>query len=297
MRRHTWLVLAIILAGVPWTTGCQTNSLTGKRNFMLISEAEDISLGQQAAPGVAAEMGGTYGDPAIRAYVQKVGGKVAAEAVKCGSYAYPFTFDVLDTDVANAFALPGGSIYITRGLLFQMQNEAELAGVLAHEVTHVSARHSAQQISKQVGAEIVLSVLKGAGSAKSGGSTATSGGDTVGGVAKIVGGILSLKYSRDNEYEADSFGTRFAIQAGYSPGGLIRIMEMFMAEEKASGGNTPAFLRTHPYPEDRIKSIRTLLNEKYPTALNDSKLTLGREAYQQNVLSRAGLVKQYSKAK
>jgi predicted Zn-dependent protease len=296
MQRRTWLVLAIILAAVPWTAGCQTNSLTGKRNFMLITEAEDISLGQQAAPGVASEMGGTYGDPTIRSYVQRVGGKVAAEAVKCGSYAYPFTFDVLDADMANAFALPGGSIFVTRGLLFQMQNEAELAGVLAHEVTHVSARHSAQQISKQVGAEIVLSVLKGAGSSQSGGG-ATGSGDTVGSVAKVVGGIISLKYSRDNEYEADSFGTQFAIQAGYSPGGLVRVMEMFMAEEKASGGSTPAFLRTHPYPDDRIKSIHTLLNEKYPTALSDPKLTLGREAYQQNVLSRAGMVKQYSKAK
>lgn len=294
MHRHRFVLLAIVLVAAPLAApGCSTNALTGKRNFMLISPSEDITLGQQAAPGVSGELGGPYGDPVMKQYVQAVGRKVAAEALKSGSYEYPFTFDVLDTDVVNAFALPGGPIFVTRALLFQMQDESELAGVLAHEVTHVAARHSAQAISKQVGAEIVLSVLKTAAGEKASGTAGTAAD-----LAKVVGGLISLKYTRDNETESDTFGTQFAVQAGYTPAGLIRVMEMFMQQEAASGGSGgPAFLRTHPYPDDRIVNIRNVIAKKYPSALTDPRLAAGREAYQQNVLSRKSLLKQYSKAK
>lgn len=293
MQRHSVLLCLVVFALVPVVTGgCSTNPLTGKRSLMLLSEAQEIQLGQQAAPETAGELGGPYADPVIKAYVQGVGRKVAAEALKV-SHDYPYAFDVLDTDMINAFALPGGPIFITRGLLFQMQDESQLAGVLAHEVTHVAAQHSAQRISKAVGAEFILSVLK---AASGGGESAGGAESTAGNLAKIAAGLISLKYSRDDETEADYYGVDFMVRAGYQPTGMVHVMEMFERMEQEAGSGGPEFLRTHPNPENRAAAIRQVIDDKHPGAQADSKLTVGREAYQQNVLSRRHLVKTYSKA-
>ena len=294
MQRRSVLLCLVVFALVPVVTGgCSTNPLTGKRSLMLLSEAEEVQLGQQAAPETAGELGGPYGDPVIKAYVQGVGRKVAAEALKV-SYDYPYTFDVLDTDMVNAFALPGGPVFVTRGLLFEMQDESQLAGVLAHEVTHVAAQHSAQRISKAVGAEFILSVLKAAAGK---GESADGGESTAGNIAKIAAGLISLKYSRDDETEADLYGVGFMVRAGYQPTGMVRVMEMFERMEQEAGSGGSEFLRTHPNPKNRAGAIREAIDEKHPGAATDPKLTVGRETYQQKVLSRRHLVKTYSKAK
>jgi len=293
MQRRGVLLCLVVFALVPVATGgCSTNPLTGKRSFMLLTVADEIQLGREAAPEMTNELGGTYADPVISAYVQGVGRKVAAEALKVSSD-YPYTFDVLDTDVVNAFALPGGPVFITRGLLWQMQDESQLAGVLAHEVTHVAAQHSAQRISKAVGAEVILSVLKAAAGK---GESADGSSSTAADIAKIVAGLVSLKYSRDDETEADLYGVDFMVRAGYQPTGLVRVMEMFKRLEQEAGSGGPEFLRTHPNPKNRAAAIREAINEKHPGAETDPKLTVGRESYQKNVLSRQHLVKTYSKA-
>jgi predicted Zn-dependent protease len=288
MRCRTIVVLALVLAIAPAAApGCATNPLTGKKEFMLLSPEDELALGQQAAQPTAEELGGPYADPVIRQYVQAVGQRVAAEALKV-SYPYEYTFDVLDTEMVNAFALPGGPIFVTRGLLFSMSDESQLAGVLAHEVTHVAARHSAQQISTAMGAQFILSVLGAAGG---------EGGGYAGNLAKIVGGLVSLKYSRSDETQADSYGVDFAVRAGYQPMALVHVMELFKRMEEEGGGGGPEFLRSHPLPDNRIENIRNIISQKYPGAATDPRFVVGREAYQKNVLSRKNLVTTYSKSK
>lgn len=288
MRCRTTIILALILALAPAVApGCAKNPLTGKKEFMLLSAEDELALGQQAAQPTAEELGGPYADPVIRQYVQAVGQRVAAEALKV-SYPYEYTFDVLDTDMVNAFALPGGPIFVTRGLLMKIDDESQLAGVLAHEVTHVAARHSARQISTAMGAQFILSVLGAAGGSQ--------GGGYAGNLGKIVGGLVRLKYGRDDETQSDTYGVDFAVRAGYQPTGLVRVMEMFKRMEEEGGGGGPEFLRSHPLPDNRIENIRGIISQKYPGAPTDPRLVVGREAYQKNVLSRRNLVKTYSKS-
>lgn len=296
MHRRTLVALVVVIAAVSLVApGCATNPLTGKRNFMVLSPEDEISLGLEAKPQFVDEFGGPYADPVVQQYVAEVGRKVAAEALKA-SHGYEYSFTVVDSDVVNAFALPGGPICITRGLLFELGDESELAGILAHEATHVAARHSAQQISREMGASFILSVVSAiASKGESGGSTSSETAQTL---AKLVAGLASLKYSRDHETEADLYGVDFMVGAGYQPEGLVRVMQMFEAMEKeADGGGGPEFLRTHPNPENRAESIREVIRSKHPGAPTDGSLTVGREAYQKHVLSRRNLVKEYSKPK
>jgi predicted Zn-dependent protease len=272
-------------------TGCATNPLTGKRDFMLLTVNQEIALGLEAAPQFVDEFGGPYGDPVIQAYVEEVGRKTAAQAL-AASHPYQYSFTVVDSDVVNAFALPGGPVCITRGLLFELSDESQLAGVLAHECTHVAARHSAKQISRQMGASFVLELVAAiAGGGESAGSS-TYAAD----LAKLVAGLASLRYSRQMETEADNFGVDFMTRAGYQPLGMVGVMAMFEAKEQEAGGGGPEFLRTHPYPENRIVNIRAAIDERHPAAPTNAQLRTGRDTYQQKVLARRGLVGTYSKS-
>lgn len=287
--RSVMFALAVFVLVPIATSGCSTNPLTGKPAFMLLTVDEEIQLGREAGPEIEKEFGGRYDDPVIDRYVQTVGRKLAAVALE-SSFPYQYTFTVLDSDVINAFALPGGPVYVTRGLLMELSDESQLAGVLGHECTHIAAQHSAKRISSQLGAGFILSVLSSAagGGGESAGST-TSGGNAVEGLAQIVAGLVSLKYSRDDETEADTYGVDFMVRAGYQPEGLVRVMQMFEEKEQEAGAGGFEFLRTHPNPGNRIENIRGIISDKHPSASTDPRLTVGRDAYQQNVLSRLGV--------
>ena len=196
------------------------------------------------------------------------------------SLPYEYTFGVLDNDMVNAFALPGGPIYVTKGLLFNLENESQLAGVLAHEVTHVAGQHSAAAVSNQLGAAIVLQAAIAA-------LTRTSGETVAGGAAQaaqVAEGLRQMSYSRSHEREADIYGLQYLVAAGYQPQGIVDVMRLF--ERMEGAGRTPEFLRTHPNPGNRIEYLEQEIRRNYPDAANNPNLVVGRERYQQQVLSR-----------
>ncbi len=282
------VLVGLLAAG---SAGCATNPVTGERKFMLLEPEQDAEIGRAAGPELAKEFGGPYADPVVQKYVEAVGARVAVQAKEVG-YPYEYSFTVLDSDVVNAFALPGGPIYVTRGLLFAMEDESQLAAVLSHEATHVAARHSAHQLSRELGAGFILSVLGAiAGKGDSGGGTSYGYAKDV---AKLVGALARLRYSRQQETEADLYGLDFLRRAGYQPMGMVDLMEVFQQREQETGGGGLEFFRTHPSPKNRIADIRSKIRAAYPGAMDDDRLRVGREAYRENVLSRRELTDRFS---
>jgi predicted Zn-dependent protease len=258
--------LAVLLAG------CPEIGPTGKRAFIPFSWEDEIALGREAAPELEKEFGGPIDDMALQAYVKTVGERIAASSYYPD---LPYTFTALDSEVVNAFALPGGPVYVTRGLLEKMESEAELAAVLGHEVAHVTNRHSAQQIGRQMGFSVVLQVI-GAIASRRGGGT---GGEGIEKLGEVVAGLINLKYSRGMESEADRFGLDYLVAAGYRPAGMVGLLTTFTEME---GGRPPEFLSTHPNPDNRIGDVRQMIADKYATVGG----VVNEAEYRRKVLSR-----------
>ncbi|HMI30343.1 MAG TPA: M48 family metalloprotease [Candidatus Limnocylindrales bacterium] len=221
--------------------GCATNPATGQRQISFVSTGKEAAMGRESDPAII-EQYGLYGDSAVAHYVDSVGQKL-------GSVSHLPTlgwhFRVLDSPVVNAFAIPGGYIYITRGILAYLNSEAQLAGVLGHEIGHVTARHSAQQITRSEIAGVGL----------------LAGAVFVGALRPYTGlasqglGLLFLKYSRDNETQADELGVGYATRAGYDPREIPATYSMLKRVAERQGSDLPSFYSTHPDPGDR--EIRT----------------------------------------
>lgn len=254
MRRRRLLVAAIVLGLAPLPSACSrvVNPATGESELTAMSPQQELKVGREQHPQVMAEFGGPYPDPALQAYVQQVGQQLAAVAELPD---LPFTFTLLNSEIVNAFALPGGYVYVTRGLLALADDEAELAGVLAHEIGHVTARHSAQRYSRGVLAQgglalgtIVAGVLGGGAAAEAVGQ---AGG--VGVQAWLAG------YSRDQEFQADDLGARYLARAGYDPGAMPSFLEKLerndaLARQLAGRDDAAAvsWFATHPGTPDRV---------------------------------------------
>jgi predicted Zn-dependent protease len=234
-------ILAALLLLGQTLGGCATNPVTGKKQISLVSEGKELQMGAEADPAVISEYG-LYSDQEIQRYVDGVGQKLA-KVSHLPSLAWHFR--VLDSPVVNAFAIPGGYIYITRGILAYMNSEAQLAGVLGHEIGHVTARHSAQQITRQQIAGI--GVLAGA--------VFVSAFRPYSGIAQQGMGLLFLKYSRDNESQADELGVGYASKAGFDPREIPATYATLKRIGERAGSSLPNFLSTHPDPGDR--EIRT----------------------------------------
>src|SRR5213595_4027039 len=183
-----------LLAGLG-AGACAVNPATGSRQLMLISESQEIAMGRDYDRQVGASIG-LYPDSGLQRYLQQFGTRLAATSERPN---LPWTFRVVDDPVVNAFALPGGFIYVTRGIFAHLNSEAELAGVVGHEIGHVTARHSVSQLSKQQLAQLGLAV----------GSIASPELGRYAGLAGQAFGVLFLKYSRDNESQADDLGLRY----------------------------------------------------------------------------------------
>jgi len=244
MRKSALAVFlpALILSAL----SCAVNPVTGKRELSLISEQEEITLGKQTDAEIRLQYG-VYEDPALNAYVQGVG-------TALGPYTHRknlvYRFAVLDTPVVNAFAVPGGYIYLTRGILALMSSEAEMAVVLGHELGHVNARHSVRRMSEMMLAQVGLAV----------GSALSETFAQVSGLAGVGMQLLFLKYSRDDEYQADSLGVEYARMGAYNPGEMIGFFGSLEKLGDLSGGHSlPGFLSTHPLTKDRIQKVRTML--------------------------------------
>ena len=245
MRRAQLVIAAIIalMAVISYFGSTSVNPLTGEKQRVALSPEQEVALGYRSAPQMAAQMGGLSQNEKARALVRQVGERLVARSLAAKS-PYKFSFHVLaDARTVNAFALPGGPIFITEGLLRQLKSEAELAGVLGHEIGHVIARHSSERLAKQQLTQGLLSAL-----------VVGSGDYTTAQIGQVVGSMIHMSYGRDDELESDALGIRIMAEGGYDPRALIRVMEVLA---KASGGSRqPEFFSTHPAPENRIARIK-----------------------------------------
>ncbi len=273
MRLTIWLGCAAMMLAM--LVGCQMNPATGQRNFNVFSEGQEIRLGAEAQPEFLRDYGGPIPSPAVQAYVNNLGQQLARESERAG---LPWEFHVVDSNVINAFALPGGKIFLTRGILAKFKSEAELAGVLGHEIGHVTAQHMGQQMSQRL---VVSGVLIGLGVAA---QTSDEDWLKIMGVGTQIGGSLYLlSFGRDQEMQADELGVRYMTRLGYNPMGLVRVMEMFREEESA-GGRPPEFLSTHPAPQSRIDRLMSHIEMRYPDYNDTSRYRMDEANYKRMVL-------------
>ena len=225
-------------------TGCAVNPATGQRQFMLISESEEIEMGREA-DGPITESLGLYESEALQATVSDLGNEMASRSERP---ALPWSFKLVDDPMVNAFALPGGFIFITRGIMAALNSEAELAGVIGHEIGHVTARHSASQMSSQQLQQIGLGV----------GSILSSDVASVAGVLSAGLGLLNMRYSRGDESQSDELGVRYMSRAGYDPNALVGVFQT-LALAGGGGGSVPEWASTHPDPVNREEDIREII--------------------------------------
>ncbi len=242
------LVVVALFSGL---AGCMTNPTTGERQFNLMSMDQEIQIGREADTQISDTMG-LYPDEALQDYVSGIGLPMGANSEWPD---LPWTFRVIDEATVNAFALPGGHIYVTRGILAHFNNEAQLAGVLGHEIGHVTARHASNRISKMQVAQlgVGLAVLVDPELQR---------------IAPLAGAgmqLLFLSFSRGDENESDELGVRYMADAGYDPEALIGVMET-LRRVSASGDGTrlPEWQATHPYPENRKENIREHIRDLEP---------------------------------
>jgi predicted Zn-dependent protease len=244
-RQHRGSGAAAAALGLAFLASCVVNPATGERQLTLMSEGQEIQMGQDADPDIVASMG-LYPDQGLQTYVQELGEELATSSERPD---LPWTFRVLDDPVINAFALPGGYIYVTRGILAYLDSEAELAGVLGHEIGHVTARHSVNQISRAQVAQLGLGV----------GMILAPELQQFEGLASASLGLLFLKFGRDDERQADELGVRYMSRLGYDPAQLSGVMGMLgRVTAGGEGGRTPEWLSTHPNPENREATILRL---------------------------------------
>jgi predicted Zn-dependent protease len=224
---------------------CATNPVTGKRELSLVSESQEISMGRSYAGQVAQETG-VYPDSAVQSYVSGIGLEMARASERPR---LPWTFTVMDDPQVNAFALPGGFIFVTRGILTHMNSEAELATVVGHEIGHVTARHSVQQMTRQQLAQIGL---------MAGAVASDKIAQNLGVISQGLG-VLFLKYGRDDESQADGLGFRYALNDGYDVREMVGMFRILQRISAKSGQRVPEWQSTHPDPGNRIQATEQRL--------------------------------------
>ena len=243
--RILWSVLALVLI-----VGCATNPVTGKKNFVLMSEEQEIALGKQYHTEVMKQYA-VYDDPELTALVERLGEELAASSHRSN---LDFQFTVLDSPEVNAFALPGGHIYITRGIIAYMNNEEHLAGVLGHEIGHVTARHSVRQHAASTTAGVLGTI-----------ATIATGSQGVNELSTTLGGALVSGYGRSHELEADRLGAEYLAKTGYNPQkmlgvvGILKDQEAFELQRAREENRQPriyhGLFSTHPDNDRRLKEV------------------------------------------
>ena len=251
------IALAVALFAIISFLGSKVyNPVTGQDQYITITEEQEIALGLQAAPQMAAQFGGLEPDSDYQAAIQYVGETIVKTSIASQSD-YPFEFHVLaDRKTVNAFALPGGQIIVTRAMVDALESEGEIAAVLAHEIVHVLARHSAERIAEAQLAEGLTGALV----------LATYDPDNPASmrtaqVAMLIGQLVQMKYGRDDEITSDVIGVRLMAEAGYDPRQMMDVMNMLA---KAGGAAPVEFFSTHPSPENRVGRIQAAIDEVFP---------------------------------
>jgi predicted Zn-dependent protease len=261
MRRNPRLVIALIIIAftlISYYSRSSVNPVTGEKQHVAgIRPEQETALGLQAAPEMAAQHGGRTRDTQAAALVEQVGRRVLEKSsAKNSPYEYQF-HTLADPNTVNAFALPGGQVFITMGLLRKLRTEGELAGVLGHEIAHVVARHGAEHMAKQqlaqglTGAAVLATVDPG-----NPGSMRTQQ------MIQMISGLVQMKFGRSDELESDRLGVKFVSEAGYDPRAMIGVMEVLRSA--GGGGRQPEFFSTHPNPDNRIERIQAAITDLFP---------------------------------
>lgn len=247
-------IIAAIMAIFSYYTKTQYNPITDEKQRVSISVEQEIALGQQSAPQMIQQHGGLHPNQEAQRLIKAVGKKLVNNtAAKETAYQYDFHL-LADPEMVNAFALPGGQIFITQALFGRLKTEDQLAGVLGHEIGHVVARHSAERIAQQELAE----GLKGAAVIATYDPNNPNAGQMEY-LTTIIGNLVTMKYGREQELESDDLGVRFMIEAGYKPEALIGVMEIL--KEAAGGRSQSEFFSTHPNPENRVEKIQEAIKK------------------------------------
>ncbi len=274
MRRQSQFWTLVILSLL---SGCAKNPVTGHTEFHLLSQKQEIKMGEKNYLYGQQSGGGQYAlDPELTTYVNEVGKKLVAVSDRKD---LPFEFVVLNSSVPNAWAMPGGKIAVNRGLLTHLENEAELAAVLGHEITHAAARHGAKSMERQV--------LLSTGLAATNVAIATATKDTtaakvtagaIGAGAGVAANLVSTKYSREAELEADNYGMKYMVKAGYDPSAAVSLQKTFVKLSDSKSQNwVEGLFASHPPSQERADA-------NLQRALSMPKnLTLGKERYQQKI--------------
>jgi predicted Zn-dependent protease len=275
--RLSFLVPAVAALGMAAAalSGCTTNPATGSQSFTaFMSPEKEVEVGRDEHPKILKQYGGELDDAKLRAYVDSVGQRLAKHSELPE---LKFTFTVLNSDITNAFALPGGYVYVTRGLLSLASNEAELAGVLGHEIGHVTARHTAQRYSRAVATGIAATAV---GVLES----IFLGTNVVGQVGAQAGQLYLASYSRDQELEADTLGVRYLARTGYAPNAMSTFLAKLEAESALTAelagkpGSTNDFdiMATHPRTQDRVREAVAAAREQGAVSM---EARVGREDF------------------
>jgi predicted Zn-dependent protease len=242
MRRLLRAPIALLMSSAVLLSGCSVNPATGKNQLNFFGEASEIEMGREGDADIVGSVG-LYDDPLLQDYVSDLGMEIAAQSERPN---LPWSFKILDDPAVNAFALPGGFVYVTRGLMTHLGSEAELVAVLGHEAGHVTARHGVNQMSKQILATVGLGVVV----------LANPDLEDWAFLGEIGLSLAFLKYSRDDERQADDLGLRYAVRTGYDPHQMPEVFRILDAVSKVEGvGRLPNWLSTHPDPGVRGQRI------------------------------------------
>lgn len=235
----------------------QTNPVTEEVQNISMTAEQEVILGQQAAAELIAQHGGPTADQALQERVTQIGQRILSSS-EAGEAPYPFEFHVLaDPETVNAFALPGGQVFITEALVGLLETEGELAGVLAHEIVHVVGRHSAEQVARMqlteglTGAAVLATY-----------DPENPSSQQQAAMAQLVGQVVNMRFGREDELESDRLGVAYMADAGYDPRALIRVMQVL--EEANQGPRPPEFMSTHPDPGNRVAQIEEAIAERFP---------------------------------
>ena len=270
MNRLYGLLGFILALGL--MAGCAVNPVTGKKELSIISEQEEIELGREAAPEVEKQFGGLYPDSGLQAYVNQVGLRVAQTSHRPH---LPYEYGVLNTEVINALALPGGKIYITRGLLKRLDNEAELAAVLGHETGHVTAKHSVHHLQRQLGISLILTAID---------YTLSKDNPTrLRALAQVSASLVNLSYSRDDEYQADELGVEYAYRAGYDPWAMLGVLQTLHEAQEREPSEFEEFMHTHPLTSKRIEEVEERLEDDYPRPAPQTGWVVNEARFQREI--------------
>ncbi len=262
----------ITLSALPLLSSCAVDPVTGKNSFVGMSRENEIAMDQQRSPYQFSSDYGKSSDTGLNAYVNRVGMELATRSHRPDM---PFSYRVVNAAYVNAYAFPGGSIAATRGILLKLHNEAELAALLGHETGHVCARHAAEQAGKGTLAQILLA---GATIA----TNAAGYGNAAGLIQNLGGmgaGALLARYSRDNEREADALGVEYMTRAGYTPLGMVGLMQILQKLNKGRANSVQLLFATHPMSAERLRFAEQAANGQYAQMRNNA---YNRERFMDN---------------